>query len=54
MTRKARLRRWSDVEIAELDAYLAAGLTFGRIARRMPERTRNAIIAYDWRRRWPC
>lgn len=51
MTRKARLRRWSDVEIAKLDAYLAAGLTFGQIALRMPGRTRNAIIAYDWRRR---
>lgn len=44
-------RRWRPDEIAALAEYRRRGLTFGQIARKMPGRSRAAILGYDWRRR---
>lgn len=46
-----RCTHWRAHEIETLDRMLAEGKTFSQIARKIPGRTRCAIIGYDWRRR---
>lgn len=50
-TAPVRVQRWwTPEEIETLDRFRAAGMSFGRIARKM-NRTRNSLIGFDWRRR---
>lgn len=42
--------RWTDAEKAQLAKLVAAGLTFGQIAHRIPHRSRSAIAGQVWRR----
>lgn len=41
---------WKAHEVETLDRMLAEGKSRAQIARRLPGRTRNAVIGYLWRR----
>lgn len=43
--------RWTQQELAQLEKLVAAGLSFGQIAHRIPHRSRNAIAGMVFRRR---
>lgn len=45
------VKRWSDDEIATLDDLRARGLSYTQIARKLPARSRCAVVGFDWRRR---
>lgn len=45
-----RCSHWKAHEIETLDRMLAEGKSRAQIAKRLPGRTRNAVIGYLWRR----
>lgn len=46
-----RCSHWKAHEVETLDRMLAEGKSRAQIAKRLPGRTRNAVIGYLWRRR---
>lgn len=49
-----RFTHWKAQEIETLERMLAEGKSRAQIARRLPGRTRNAVIGYLWRRQGKC